>query len=165
MRILLYWLHLRFSLLRVTSHHQLDLRVRDLVLFTISPCAPIPSVDVVARTSSSCDCDYFFNKYDYSMPQSITFWSLMDYFNNWYDFFVLLQQLVWLFSTTSTTRFVKTSNPNSHESPNKIEVVGEESVRSPRVRDDKPQTSSWSPRSSNWPLMKPRCRYTCMCLQ
>jgi hypothetical protein len=98
------WIHPRFSLLRVTSHHQLGLQVRDLILFTISPCAPTPFVDIVARTSSSPAYDYFLNKYDYSVPRSITFWSSIDYFNNSYYHFRLLQQLVRLLPTTSTTR-------------------------------------------------------------
>jgi hypothetical protein len=45
------------------------------VLFTISPSAPTPSVDIAARTSSSAAYDYFLklydyflSKYDYSVP-------------------------------------------------------------------------------------------------
>jgi hypothetical protein len=81
------WIYPRFDLLRVTSRHQLGLHVQDLVLFTISPRAPTPSIDIITRTSSSPAYDYFLNKYDYSVPRSITFRSLINYFNNSYDYF------------------------------------------------------------------------------
>jgi hypothetical protein len=78
MRTLPCWIHPRFGLLRITSCHQIGLHVQDLVLFIISPCAPTPYVDIVARTSSS---------------------PISDYFNNSYDYFLLLQQLVRLLPT------------------------------------------------------------------
>jgi hypothetical protein len=85
MRTLPCWIHPRFGLLRITSCHQIGLHVQDLVLFIISPCAPTPYVDIVARTSSS---------------------PISDYFNNSYDYFLLLQQLVRLLPTIWRTHTI-----------------------------------------------------------
>jgi hypothetical protein len=69
MRTSSYWIRPRFGLLQVASRHQLGLHVRDLVLFTISPYALTPSVDIIARTSSSRAYNYFLNKYDFLVPR------------------------------------------------------------------------------------------------
>jgi hypothetical protein len=100
------WIHLRFDFLHVTNCHQLGLHVRDLVLFTISPCAPTLFIDIVARTSLSPATTSSTSTTTRCLDRllseartttSTTCTTTSDYFNNSYDYFRLLQQLVRLF--------------------------------------------------------------------
>jgi hypothetical protein len=96
------WIHSRFDLLWVRSNHQLGLHVRDLVLFTFSPCAPTPSDDIIARTSSSPAYNHFLQVR--LLGASIDYYLKLDR---------LLEQLVRLLPTTSMSHPVLRTKPNA----------------------------------------------------